>query len=61
MPLNDDPDALSDDDYEALMDEMAARAAERGEPPCRMAVPAGELAAALARLDDHDDYVNGEQ
>lgn len=51
MPLNDDPEALSDDDYSALLDEMAARAAEQGEPPCRMAVPADVLAAALARLD----------
>jgi hypothetical protein len=61
MPLNDDPEALTDAQYKALLDEMAARAAEQGEPPCRMAVPADELAAALARLDDFEDYKNGEQ
>lgn len=65
MPLHeDDPSAdgnLSDDEYAALLDEMEARAAEQGEPPCRMAVPAGVLAEALARLDDFQDYLNGEQ
>lgn len=61
MPLNEDPEALTDEQYDALLDEMAARAAEQGEPVCRMAVPEHELAAALARLDDFDDYRNGEQ
>lgn len=51
MPLNDDPEAISDDQYAALLAEMEARAAEQGEPPCRMAVPADVLAEALARLD----------
>lgn len=51
MPLNDDPDALTDEEYAALLEDMAARAAANNEPPCRMAVPAHEVDAALARLD----------
>lgn len=51
MPLNEDPGAISDEDYDALLDQMQARAAEQGEPPCRMAVPPDVLAQALARLD----------
>lgn len=51
MPLNEDPEAISDAQYAALLAEMETRAAEQGEPPCRMAVPADVLAAALARLD----------
>lgn len=51
MPLNDDNEALTDEEYAALLDEMEARAIANGEPPCRMAVPPAEVAAALARLD----------
>ena len=46
VPLDDDPDALSDEQYSALL----AEAVETAEP-CPVAVPADELAAALARLD----------
>ncbi len=46
VPLNDDPDALSDAEYDALLAE-----AEQNAEPCPVAVPADELAAALARLD----------
>jgi hypothetical protein len=49
VPLNDDPDALSDHEYAALLAE-----AETTAEPCPVAVPADELAAALARLDAED-------
>jgi hypothetical protein len=52
MPLNDDPEAMSDAAYWALVGE--------GEP-CPNAVPADVVADALARLDDFEDYKNGEQ
>ena len=57
MPLNDDPEALPDADYWAMVGEDAQ--------PCSMAIPPDVLAEALARLeaadDDHADYENGEQ
>jgi hypothetical protein len=46
MPLNDDPDALSDHEYAALLAE-----AEQTAEPCPAAVPADEVAATVARLD----------
>jgi hypothetical protein len=46
LPLNDDPDALSDSAYAALLAEI-----QPNVEPCPVAVPADELAAALARLD----------
>jgi len=46
MPLNDDPDALPDDEYDKLL-----TAAEATAEPCPSAVPPDELAAALARLE----------
>jgi len=49
VPLNDDADALSDQEYAVLL----AEAQETAEP-CEVAVPADELAAALARLDAAD-------
>lgn len=54
MPLNDDPDALSDEQYSALLAEAEATA-----EPCPVAVPADVLADALARLDAEGD--DGEQ
>jgi hypothetical protein len=53
MPLNDDPDALDDDSYWAVV--------SQGAQPCPSAIPAHVVADALARLDDQADYVNGEQ
>jgi hypothetical protein len=50
MPLNDDPDALSDERYSALLAE-----AEKTAEPCPVAVPADEVAAAVARLDKKAD------
>lgn len=50
MPLNDDPDALSDDEYSALL-----AVAEETAEPCPVAAPADEVAAALARLDADDE------
>ena len=49
VPLTDDVDALSDDEYQALLD-----AVEEDSEPCPVAVPADEVAAALARLDASD-------
>lgn len=46
MPLNDDPDALPDDKYDALLIE-----AEESAEPCPAAVPAYVVDAAIARLD----------
>lgn len=46
MPLNEDPDALSDSEYEA-------RVAELDGGPCAI-VPADEVAAALIRLAEAD-------
>lgn len=46
MPLNDDPDALTDDQYNALLAEAEATA-----EPCPAAVPPDVLEAALARLE----------
>ena len=53
MPLNNDPEALSDSAYWDLVG--------RDARPCPNAIPPRVLADALARLDDHSDYVNGEQ
>lgn len=53
MPLNDDPEALDDPAYWRLVSEHSE--------PCPAAVPEDVLAEALARLDDYDDHVNGEQ
>lgn len=53
MPLNEDPDAMSDSAYWALV--------SQGAKPCPNAIPADVVAEAVARLDDRDDYVNGEQ
>ena len=50
MPLNEDPDAMSDDEYWALFDDAE---------PCPHRVPEDALAEALARLDDFADYKNG--
>lgn len=47
MALNDDPNALSDEEYEALFDEADAVA-----EPCVASVPPHELEAALARLEE---------
>lgn len=49
MVLNDDPDALSDQEYAVLLAE-----AEDNAEPCPVSVPADEVAAALARLDASD-------
>jgi hypothetical protein len=49
MPLTDDVDALSDDEYQALLD-----AVEENSEPCPAAVPADVLADSLARLDASD-------
>jgi len=46
MPLNDDPDAVNDEEYDALL-----TAAEQTAEPCPSAIPPDELDAALARLD----------
>lgn len=43
MPLNDDPDAVSDEHYWADVDELA------GGPCCP--IPPAEVDAAVARLD----------
>lgn len=51
MPLNDDPEAISDDDYEALSAELRAAAEAEGAPVCDVCVPPDVLADALARLD----------
>lgn len=56
MPLNDDVEnALSDQEYAVLLAE-----AQEGAEPCEAAVPAGELAAALARLEQAGAIPNGE-
>jgi hypothetical protein len=50
MPLNDDVEnSLSDERYSALLAE-----AEKTAEPCPVAVPADEVAAAVARLDAED-------
>lgn len=49
MPLNDDPNALGDEAYAALLAE-----AEKTAKPCPVAPPADEVAAAVARLDAKD-------
>ena len=58
MPLNDDPEALSDDAYWAL---VFSQPADR----CEAAVPPDVLAQALQDLAEADadaaDYENGEQ
>jgi hypothetical protein len=59
MPLNEDPDALTDAEYWALVGDVEFAAASQGERPCSMAVPVDVLAAALERLDDQADYQNG--
>jgi hypothetical protein len=53
MPLNDDPGSLTDDEYWDLV--------SRDAQPCPNGIPPLVLADALARLDDFDDYLNGEQ
>jgi hypothetical protein len=53
MPLNDDPDAVPDADYWDLV------AALDEDGPCEAAIPSDEVAAALSRIDDADDYRNG--
>jgi hypothetical protein len=47
MPLNDDPDAMTDEAYSELLAEAEANA-----EPCPVAVPADEVDAALGRLDN---------
>ena len=54
MPLNDDPEAISDDEYAELSALCRANADAEGNPPCRAAVPADVLAESLARLDAQD-------
>jgi hypothetical protein len=54
VPLNDDPNALPDHEYAALLVE-----AEKTAEPCPAAVPADEVAAAVARLDDAEGDANG--
>lgn len=50
MPLNDDVEnSLSDEAYSALLAEAEANA-----EPCPVSVPADEVAAAVARLDNAD-------
>ena len=49
MPLNDDPNALTDEEYAALMADMETRA-----EPCPVAVPPSVVTEALARLDNED-------
>lgn len=51
MPLNEDPAAVSDDDYAELIRQAEERADAAGNPVCASAVPADVLAASLARLD----------
>ena len=54
MPLNDDPEAVSDEHYAELSALCRANAEAEGNPPCRAAVPADVLAESLARLDAQD-------
>lgn len=49
MPLNDDPDALSDNEYLERLD-----AAEADAEPCPVSVPPDVLAAVLAELDEQE-------
>ena len=60
VPLHeDDPAAdgnLTDEEYAALLAEMAARGAAQGEPACRIAVPINVLTEALAQLDNQEDH-----
>ena len=51
MPLNDDPDALSDEEYEARSQAIRDAAESAATSPCEYAPPADEIAAALARLE----------
>lgn len=46
MPLNDDPHALTDEQYERLITEAEATA-----EPCPAAIPPDVVAATVARLD----------
>jgi hypothetical protein len=46
MPLNNDPNALTDDQYNQLLADAEATA-----EPCPAAVPPDQLEAALARLE----------
>lgn len=50
MPLNDDPDALSDEEYERR---HRARAEQAGDAGLHT-IPADELAAAVRRVQGED-------
>ncbi len=51
MPLNDDPEAITDDEYEQLSAELRAAAEAEGAAPCPAAVDPYVLSRALTRLD----------
>lgn len=51
MVLNDDPDALSDDEYWSRWQRAADAQAAEGAPACGHAPPAELVAAVVADLD----------
>jgi hypothetical protein len=51
MPLNDDPSALSDDEYDELTERNRQACMDAGQAACGDAPPLSVVAAALGRLD----------
>jgi hypothetical protein len=51
MPLNDDPEALTDEEYAELAERNRQACMDAGEAACSDAPPLSIVAAALARLD----------